>query len=219
MEDRKDLRTRAAEVDRILEEWYPESTRTPLRWKTPLDLLVATILAAQAKDETVNQVMPVLTARYPDAAALSRAPLGEIEAVIHSTGFYRNKARLVQACCQAIVDRHGGRVPDTMEDLVALPGVGRKTANVVLGNCFGLPAMVVDTHVLRVADRLGLARGRDADQVEAILCSLLPPGRWTAFCHRVTWFGRERCVARRPRCEECRLASLCPFLQADRQGT
>lgn len=218
MEDRNDTRERAAQVDRILEAWYPDATRTPLHWKTPLDLLVATILAAQAKDDTVNQVMPVLTSRYPDAEALARASLEDIEAIIHPTGFYRNKARLVQACCQALVERHGGEVPRTMEALVALPGVGRKTANVVLGNCFGLPAMVVDTHVLRVADRLGLARGKDADAVEAILCGLLPPDRWTAFCHRVTWFGRQRCVARRPQCQQCRLASLCPYVQSRGPG-
>lgn len=218
MGNRDDAEQRAVEVDRILEEWYPDATRTPLHWKTPLDLLIATILAAQAKDDTVNQVMPVLAARYPDAAALARAPREDIEAVIHSTGFYRNKARLVQECCLALVERHGGEVPRTIEELVALPGVGRKTANVVLGNCFGIPAMVVDTHVLRVSDRLGLARGRDADEVESVLCGLLPPGRWTAFCHRVTWFGRERCVARRPHCEGCRLASLCPFLQSERPG-
>ena len=210
-ETREDPKTRAVKVDRILEEWYPEATRTPLRWERPLDLLVATILAAQAKDETVNEVMPVLMSRFLDAAALAQAPAEEIEAVIFRTGFYRNKARLVQACARALWERHGGEVPDSLEDLVALPGVGRKTANVVLGNCFGRPAMVVDTHVLRVSERLGLARGRNADEVEAVLCSLLPPDRWTHFCHRVTWFGRERCTARRPRCGDCRLLALCPW--------
>jgi len=218
MSEREDVRKRAEAVDRILGEWYPDSIRTPLHWRTPLDLLVATILAAQAKDETVNQVMPVLVGRYPDAAALAAAPLEDIERIVHATGFYRNKARLVQACCRALVERHGGEVPRTMEALVALPGVGRKTANVVLGNCYGVPAMVVDTHVLRVSDRLGLARGKDADEVEALLCGLLASERWTAFCHRVTWFGRERCLARRPRCGECRLASLCPWVQAGGNG-
>jgi len=187
--------------------------------RDPFRILVGTILSARTKDACTADACERLFARATTPGELERLPVAELERLIYPVGFYRTKARMLKRLPGVLRQRFGGRLPQTVEELCELPGVGRKTANVVLGNCFGLPAMVVDTHVLRVADRLGLARGRDADQVEAILCSLLPPGRWTAFCHRVTWFGRERCVARRPRCEECRLASLCPFLQADRQGT
>jgi endonuclease III len=195
----------------VLAAWYPDATRTPLNGSSPLELLLGTILAAQAKDDTVNQVMPRLMARFPDPAAIAAAPAAEVEEIVKQTGFFRAKTKSVQACCRALLERHGGQVPRTMEALVALPGVGRKTANVVLGNCFGVPGMVVDTHVLRLAGRWGLSGGGDdAEAVEADLCGLLPEDDWTPFSHRATWFGRSWCTARKPRCADCRLRDLCP---------
>lgn len=205
-------RRRSAEIVAVLAAWYPDATRSPLRWSTPLELLVATILAAQSRDDTVNLVMPGLLARFPDAAALASAPIDELEALVRQTGFFRNKARLVQGCCRQLVERHGGEVPPRMADLTALPGVGRKTANVVLTNCFGIPGIVVDTHVLRVSGRLGLTASSDPEVVEADVGALLPESEWAAFCHRVTWFGREVCLARKPRCAACRLRPLCPWV-------
>ena len=211
MESLKRRKERAATIASMLAEWYPDSTGTPLDWRQPLELLLATILAAQARDDTVNMVMPNLLARFPDARALASAPSDEVESIIRTTGFFRAKARSVQACCRQLVDLHGGEVPRTMEELTALAGVGRKTANVVLGNCFGVPGMVVDTHVLRLSKRWELTVEEDADKVESDLCDLLPRSEWTVFSHRVTWFGRSFCTARSPRCPECRLRDLCPF--------
>ncbi len=216
MESKARRRERAERIAAVLADWYPDSTGTPLAFRGPLELLVATILAAQARDDTVNQVMPRLLERFPDARAIAKAPVEEIEAIIRTTGFFRAKARSVMACCRRLVEAHGGEVPRTMEALTDLPGVGRKTANVVLGNCFGVPGMVVDTHVLRLSNRWELARGEDAVKVEAELCDLLPAPEWTAFSHRVTWFGRSFCTARKPRCAGCRLLGLCPFGAAGR---
>jgi endonuclease-3 len=193
----------------ILDRTYPEA-RTALNFQNPLQLLVATILSAQCTDERVNQVTPALFARYPDAAALAGARREDLEAMIRSTGFFRNKTRAIQACCSDIVSKHGGEVPRTLEELTALHGVGRKTANVVLGNAFGIPGIVVDTHVSRLARRLGLTRELDPVKIEFALMPLIPRDRWTVFSHWLILHGRQVCVARKPRCSICPLAPHCP---------
>src|SRR5262245_4991315 len=193
----------------ILEELYPEAT-TALDFGTPLQLLIATILSAQCTDDRVNKVTPALFARYPDAAAFAGADRAELEGMIHSTGFFRNKAKAIVSCCADIVARHGGEVPRTLEALTALQGVGRKTANVVLGNAFGIPGLVVDTHVGRLSRRLGLTAETDAVKVEFALMEVVPRERWTRFSHWLILHGRRICVARKPRCSICPLAPHCP---------
>jgi endonuclease-3 len=193
----------------ILERTYPEA-RTALTFETPLQLLIATILSAQCTDARVNQVTPVLFARYPDAAALAGADRGELEKIIQSTGFFRNKAKAILSCTADIVAKHGGRVPATLEELTALHGVGRKTANVVLGNAFGIPGVVVDTHVQRLSRRLGLTREQDPVRIEFELMEILPRERWTLFSHWLILHGRRICIARKPRCSICPLLPHCP---------
>jgi endonuclease-3 len=192
-----------------LERLYPEAT-TALDFGTPLQLLIATILSAQCTDERVNRVTPGLFARYPDAAAFAAADRAELEAMIRSTGFFRNKTRSILSCCADLVARHGGEVPRTLEELTALHGVGRKTANVVLGNAFGIPGLVVDTHVTRLSRRLGLTDRSDAVKIEFALMEVVPRDRWTRFSHWLILHGRAVCVARKPRCSICPLAVNCP---------
>lgn len=176
---------------------------------------MATILSAQCTDARVNQVTPVLFRRYPTAAAYAHAPLGEIEEAIRSTGFFRNKARSLQGLGATLVERHHGRVPETLAELVRLPGVGRKTANVVLGNAFGRDeGVVVDTHVGRVSRRLALTRQDDPEKVERDLMALVPREKWTLWAHLLIAHGRAVCRAPRPRCAECPLADLCPSSEA-----
>ena len=193
----------------ILERTYPDAT-TALDFQTPLQLLIATILSAQCTDVRVNMVTPALFERYPDAAALAAAPQADLEAMIRSTGFYRNKARAIRECCADIVAKHHGEVPRTLEELVQLRGVGRKTANVVLGNAFGVPGLVVDTHVGRLQLRLGLSREKDPVKIEFALMPLIPRERWTKFSHWLILHGRSTCVARKPRCSICPLLPHCP---------
>src|SRR5262245_18014430 len=200
---------RVAAILAILERTYPEAT-TALDFRTPLQLLVATILSPQCPDRRVNMVPPGLFARYPDAAALAGAERAELEVIIRSTGFYRNKAKSIQAACTDIVAKHGGEVPRTLEELVALHGVGRKTANVVLGNAFGVPGLVVDTHVHRLAKRLGLTRESDPVRIEFALMPIIPREKWTLFSHWLILHGRRICIARKPRCSICPLAPHCP---------
>ncbi len=189
---------------------YPES-RCSLDHDNAFQLLVATVLSAQCTDARVNQVTPGLFARYPTPLALGAAPQEEIEQAIRSINFYRNKARALIGLAQALEERHGGEVPRSMEDLTALPGVGRKTANVVRGVGFGeADGVVVDTHVKRVAKRLGLTQETDPDRVEQDLLALIPPEQRVMFTHRVIDHGRAICVARRPLCEACALAEVCP---------
>ncbi|MEK7745935.1 MAG: endonuclease III, partial [Elusimicrobiota bacterium] len=177
----------------------------------PLQLLVATILSAQCTDERVNKVSGPLFARYRSAADFAGAELADLEALIHSTGFFRHKARNIRETCRIIVERHGGEVPGTMEALLELPGVARKTANVVLGTWFGkTEGVVVDTHVLRLSGRLGLSRREDPVKVEEDLMALLPREGWTSFSHRMILHGRRVCKALRPLCEDCPLSRLCP---------
>jgi len=193
----------------LLDRGYP-GARTALRHENPLQLLIATILSAQCTDERVNMVTPALFARYPDAAAFAGADRAELEAMVRSTGFYRNKAKAIQSCCADIVARHGCEVPRTLDELTALPGVGRKTANVVLGSAFGIPGIVVDTHVGRLSKRLGLTRESDPVRIEFALMPILPRERWSVFSHWLILHGRMVCVARKPRCSTCSLAPHCP---------
>ncbi len=199
---------RARQIARRLARMYA-NPRIPLRHRTPLELLIATILSAQCTDARVNAVTPALFRRYRTAAGFAGAPRQELETMIRSTGFYRAKARAIQSCCRMLLERHGGEVPRTMEELTRLPGVGRKTANVVL-SLFGVPGIVVDTHVRRLSRRLALTAERDPDKIEQDLMRLLPRNEWSLFSLRLIYFGREICHARRPRCPACPLRPLCP---------
>ena len=201
---------RAAKLLELLTEAYPQAG-VHLDFRNAFQLLAATILAAQCTDERVNQVTPALFARFPDPASLAKADPAELEAMIRSTGFYRNKARSLLGMARALVQRFGGQVPRSIEELVGIPGVGRKTANVLLGACFGQPAIVVDTHLKRVSARLGLADAPDPDRVEAQLRALVPEARQTRFTWVVGEHGRRVCAARKPRCPECPVRALCPF--------
>jgi endonuclease-3 len=201
---------RAARILDALAKAYPRAG-VHLDFRGPFQLLAATILSAQCADERVNQVTPALFARFPDPARLAEAGQEELEATIRSTGFYRNKARSLQGMARALVQHFGGRVPETIEQLVTIPGVGRKTANVLLGACFGQPAIVVDTHLKRVSARLGLADAPDPDKVEARLRALVPEARQTLFSWVIGEHGRRLCAARKPRCPECPVRGLCPY--------
>jgi len=201
---------RANEVLVRLKRRYPNATCT-LHYQTPLQLLVATILSAQCTDERVNQVTPALFARFPDAAALATADLGELENLIKPTGFYRNKARHIQGACRKILSDFGGQVPKEMSQLLTLPGVARKTANVVLAHAYGINAGVtVDTHVKRVSHRLGLTEHSDPIRIERDLIELIPQPDWENWSIRLIYHGRETCTARNPRCHECLLRDICP---------
>lgn len=202
---------RAARILDLLEQAHPEA-RCALTHRDAFELAVATILSAQCTDERVNQVTPRLFAAYPDAASLAAAPLPQVEELIRSTGFFRAKARSVTGFAQGLVARHGGSVPRTLAEMVQLPGVGRKTANVVLGHAYGIEeGIAVDTHVLRVTARLGLASGDDPVQVEQQLMALVPRGRWTRVTDLLIFHGRKVCDARRPQCGSCPLFLLCPW--------
>jgi endonuclease-3 len=202
-------RPRAAKLFARLHALYPDA-HCELDFKTPFQLLAATILSAQCTDKAVNKATPALFKRYPDAAALAKAEGPDVEACIQSLGLYRAKARSLIGMAQGLLARHGGQVPRDREALVALPGVGRKTANVVLSNAFGLPGLAVDTHVLRVGARLGLLKATDPVKAEAELCALLAPEQWGLLSHLLIWHGRRTCVARKPDCSHCDLRRLCP---------
>ncbi len=195
----------------FFDERYPEA-RCSLEFETPFQLLAATILSAQCTDERVNRTVPDLFGRYPDPAALAGADPEELEKIIRPCGFYHHKAKNLLAASQKIVAEHGGRVPSTLEELVKLPGVGRKTANVVLGNAFGVPGLTVDTHLGRISRRLGLTAREDPERVEADLALLIPQAKWTLFSHQAIAHGRALCRARRPLCEQCPLGAICPRL-------
>jgi endonuclease III len=202
-------RARALKIVRGLARLYPDA-HCALDYQNPLQLLVATILSAQCTDVRVNMVTPALFARYRTAEAFATAKQEELETAIQSTGFFRNKAKNIIACCTQLVKSHGGQVPSTMEELVVLPGVGRKTANVILGNAFEVPGITVDTHVGRLSRRLGLTANDDPEKVERDLMALIPRKEWTMFSHRMIFHGRQVCYARKPRCGDCALAKLCP---------
>ena len=205
-----DKKARARKILSRLARAYPDA-RTELHFATPLDLLVATILSAQCTDERVNAVTAELFPRYRRAQDWADLPLPTLEKAIHSTGFFRAKARSIVGMARGLVERHGGEVPRTLEELVALPGVGRKTANVVLGNAFGIPALAVDTHVFRVSQRLGLARGDDPEEIHDQLCLVLPRPGWTRASHLLILHGRRVCFARTPACPTCPVEALCPW--------
>ena len=209
-ESRGAKRARAGVVYDRLHAAYPDS-HCALDHGSALELLVATILSAQCTDKRVNMVTPVLFARYPEAAAYAAAPLGELEELVKTTGFFRNKAKSLQGLGRALVEKHGGEVPRTMDELRVLPGVGRKTANVVLGNAFHInEGVVVDTHVGRLSRRLGLTFEDDPEKVEVDLMALVPQERWTLWSHLLIDHGRAVCLARKPDCGRCVLAELCP---------
>ena len=209
-ESKQARRARAAEVFGLLAEEYPDA-HCELDFADPFQLAVATILSAQTTDERVNMVTPVLFERYPNARQLAEAGQQDVEDIIRSTGFFRNKAKNIIGFARGLVAEHGGEVPATMTELSALPGVGRKTANVILGNAFGLDeGVVVDTHVKRLSGLLGFTGEQTPERVEQDLMSLLPVERWTLLSHLLIWHGRRVCVARRPRCGACVVSHLCP---------
>lgn len=197
-----------------LRDLYPEA-ECALHFGNPFELLVATILSAQSTDKTVNQITPALFQKYPAPAAMAEADINELEALIRSSGFFHNKAKNLQAGAAAIINEHHGEVPRTMAELIALPGVGRKTANVVLGNAFGInTGVVVDTHIRRISQRLGFTKEQNPEKIERDLMSIVPQEDWTVFAHRMIQHGRQICQARRPKCNECLLAPECPFVVA-----
>ena len=203
------LRRRVPRILDALAKLYPDA-HCALEHQTPLQLLIATILSAQCTDVRVNMVTPALFERYKTAQDFADADPKDLERMIASTGFFRNKAKNIIACCKAIVAEHGGEVPNTLEELVKLPGVGRKTANVVLGDSFGVPGITVDTHVGRLSRRLGLTVQEDPVKVEFDLMEVIPKPDWTPFSHRLIFHGRRVCFARKPNCAGCILNSFCP---------
>lgn len=212
---RGDIRTAtpatAKKILTILEATYPDACVT-LDFKSPFELLIATILAAQCTDERVNQVTRGLFKRYPTPKAFAEADPLELEEAIRSTGFYRNKAKSIIGCCKKIMEEFGGQVPHTMEELITLPGVWRKTANIVLSNALGITAgIAVDTHVIRVANRLGLAQSDKPDEIEQQLCRIIPKAQWTLLTHLLVFHGRAVCTAKRPDCPRCPVRHLCPW--------
>jgi endonuclease-3 len=201
---------RLPEIIRLLREAHPDA-KCALDYENPLQLLVATILSAQCTDERVNKVTPALFARYPSAQAFAEADREDLEQMIHSTGFYRNKAKNVQEACRRIVIEYGGDVPSDMTQLLTLAGVARKTANVVLGNCYAIAdGIVVDTHVKRLSERLGLSAQTDPEKIERDLMQLVPKAEWIDLSHLLIFHGRRVCDARKPRCAECTVRHLCP---------
>jgi endonuclease-3 len=196
----------------LLDIHYPKVYVT-LDFNNPLELLVATVLSAQCTDERVNKVTPAIFKKYPTAAAYAQAPLAELEEAFHPTGFFRQKAKSIKNICRGLVEKHGGEVPPSLEELVELPGVGRKTANVILGNAFGIPGIVVDTHCGRVSQRLGLTDQTDPVKIESDLMKLVPRERWTKFSLQLIWHGRAICTARNPKCPRCPLLPYCDYGQ------
>ncbi len=203
------LRRRAAAIVEQLGQLYPDA-KCALDFESPLQLLIATILSAQCTDKRVNMVTPALFARFPNAAAFVQADQAELEQMIRSTGFFRNKARNIIGCCRMLVEQHNGQVPGTMEELIQLPGVARKTANVVLGNVFQTPGIPVDTHVGRLSRRMGLTVHTDPVKVERDLNALVPREQWSLFGHQMILHGRQVCHSRKPACEQCQLKLICP---------
>jgi endonuclease-3 len=207
--DKAQAARRVRKIYPILGKVYP-GARTALNSKNPLELLIATILSAQCTDARVNMVTKEVFKKYKSAADWAKADIKDIESDIRSTGFYRNKAISIKGVCAEVIGRFDGKVPDTMEELVALPGVGRKTANVVLGNAFGVPAIACDTHVIRLSRRLGLSENSDAVKLEFDLAEIVPKKNWTMFSHLLIFHGRKYCRARRPDCENCLISKYCP---------
>ena len=204
------LKEKVSSILKGLEKAYPQA-HTALHFKTPLEILVATILSAQCTDKRVNEVTKTLFKKYKNPRDYAEAPIAELEEDIRSTGFFHNKARNIQECCRELIKRHHGEVPRTMEELVSLPGIGRKTANVVLGNVYGVPGIVVDTHVSRISQRLGLTQEKDPVKIEFALMPLIPKEKWIVFSHQLIDHGRSLCTARAPKCPICFLLPYCDY--------
>jgi endonuclease-3 len=204
------LRARADKIRKILRNIYPE-VKTQLFYETPFQLLVATMLSAQCTDKQVNRVSVDLFQNLKTPADFAAAPIRSLEAFIRPTGFYRNKARNIKNCSKVLLEKYNGRVPETLDEMVKLPGVGRKTANVVLGAAFGVPGVVVDTHVARISARLGLTENKDPVKIEFDLMEIIPKRAWKDFSLQLIFFGRQICKARKPRCPICALHRLCPW--------
>lgn len=205
-----DKKKRARVIFRRLRQVYPDA-QCALFFRTPWELLVATVLSAQCTDKRVNQVTPSLFKAYPNIRAFADADPAEVEKAVRSTGFYRNKTRSIQGAAKSILEKFGGKVPAQIEDLVRIPGVGRKTANVILGNAFGVPGIPVDTHMIRINRLLELTRQADPVKIEFDLMRLIPRKNWTLYSHLIIHHGRTRCLARRPDCSHCEIQDLCPF--------
>jgi endonuclease III len=203
---------------KLLDQHYPEAHVT-LDFTNPLEMLVATVLSAQCTDVRVNQVTPALFAKYRTAHDYAEAPVEDLEEMIRSTGFFHNKAKSIKALCRKLVENYGGEVPASLEALVKLPGIGRKTANVILGNAFGIPGIFVDTHLGRVAQRLGLTQHKDPVKIEFDLMPLIPKERWVKFSHQMIWHGRQICTARNPKCPQCPLLPHCDYGQKAQRGS
>jgi endonuclease-3 len=210
MKKQEDLKKRVKEIIKILSKEIPDS-RITLKFSNPLELLIATILSAQCTDVKVNQVTVDLFKKYRSAKDYAESNLEKLEEEIRPTGFYRNKAKSIQKCCQELVNQFGGNIPNTLEELVTLRGVGRKTANVILGNTFGIPGIVVDTHVQRVSQRIGLTKNNDPTKIEFDLMEIVPKEEWTHFSNLLVWHGRRTCMARKPLCETCSIRKGCNY--------
>lgn len=208
------MKEKAQAIIDILKHRYPDAL-CALHYKKDYELMISVRLAAQCTDARVNLVTPALFAAYPTLEAMANAEIADVEQYIHSCGFYRQKAKDIVLACQMLLEKHNGKVPDTMEALLKLPGVGRKTANLLLGDLYGVPGSVVcDTHCIRICGRLGLSKGKEPEKVERQLRKVLPPEESSDFCHRIVWFGREICTARSPKCSQCPLAIHCAEVNA-----
>jgi endonuclease III len=205
-----EIKQYTSKISKILREHYADA-KCELHYQTPLQLLIATILSAQCTDERVNLVTKALFKKYPDASAYANASLKDLERDIQSTGFYHNKAKSIQSCCQSLLERYDSQVPKDIEKLIELPGIGRKTANVVLGTAYGITSgIVVDTHVTRVSQRLGLSQEKNPEKIEKDLLEQFPRKEWIAISNRMVHHGRYVCTARKPQCDSCPLANICP---------
>lgn len=206
----KSVKSRVVQISKRLEKVHPDA-KLDLDFKNPLELLVALILAAQARDDLVNKITPQLFQTHRAAADYAATPPAKLEGEIGKINFYRNKAKSIHNCAKELVERFGGNVPDNLEDLLSLPGVGRKTANIVLGNAFGQQTIGVDTHVMRLSQRLGLTKNTDPDKIEGDLMKIVPPKLRVRFCHLLQYHGRRVCVAKKPKCLQCTIRDLCPY--------
>ena len=210
------MNTHLDDILRVLEEKYPQSL-CALHYSKDYELMIAVRLSAQCTDARVNLVTPALFSAYPTLEAMANAPIEDVESYVRSCGFYKHKARDIVLACQMLLTNYGGKVPGTMEELLSLPGVGRKTANLLLGDIYGVPGSVVcDTHCIRICGRLGLSRGKEPEKVEKQLRAILPPDKSSDFCHRIVLFGREICTARNPKCGQCPLSPFCPEITGEK---
>lgn len=206
------MKEKVESIIALLKKEYPQAP-CALKYETDYQLMIAVRLSAQCTDARVNLVTPALFAAYPTLEAMANAPIADVENYIHSCGFYRQKAKDIVLACQMLISKHGGKVPNTMEELLQLPGVGRKTANLLLGDLYNIPGSIVcDTHCIRICERLGLSKGKDPTKVEKQLRKILPPEESSNFCHRIVLFGRDTCIARKPKCEGCPLAIHCRYI-------